>query len=479
MSLNYLVKFAVITMLLLIVACGNGDETLTTTVKESSVEETTSNKTVEESSVEESNDKLLVLATTPMIGELVKQVAGDNIEVSILMPYAADPHTFEPSPQDVKKIDEADLVFYTGLKYESVNFLKLLQNSVKSKELLVELAARINPIEFAEDGHDDHDEHSDEDKHDDHDEHGDEDKHDDHDEHGDEDEHDDHDDEDGHAGHDHGIYDPHFWFDPTRVALAVGEIKNELIKLDPDNKDAYQSAATSYIAKLTSLDEQIEALIQTVPSKNRQIVTTHESLGYLEARYGLEVLVAIIPSVTSEDDVTPRQLVSVIEEVKEHKVKVIFLESESPTQSSEIVAQETGATLVSGLWVETLQENQSYIDFLNTNVNLIVENLIKYAHEDDHDDHDEHGDEDKHDDHDEHGDEDKHDDHDEHGDEDKHDDHDEHGDEDKHDDHDEHGDEDKHDDHDEHGDEDDHDDHDEHGDEDDHDDHDEKDDHEK
>ena len=387
-------------MLLLIVACGNGDEASTTTVEESSVEESTSTTTVEESSVEEPSATLTVLATTPMIGEFVKKVAGDNIELNILMPYAADPHTFEPSPQDVKKIEDADLVFYTGLKYESVNLLKLLQNSVKSQELLIEVAARINPIEFKEQGHDDHDDHGD---------------------------------EDGHAGHDHGIYDPHFWFDPTRVALAVGEIRNELIKLDPDNKDAYESAATSYIAELTALDAQVEALIQTVPSNDRQIVTTHESLGYLEARYGLSVLVAIIPSVTSEDDVTPRQLVSVIEEVKEQKVKVIFLEAESPTKSSEIVAQETGATLVSGLWVETLQENQSYIDFINSNVNLIVENLIKYGHEDDHDDH---GDEDKHDDHDEHGDEDKHDDHDDHGDEDKHDDHDDHGDEDKHDDHD-------------------------------------------
>ena len=388
MRFKYILKFAAITMLLLIVACGNGDEASTTTVEESSVEEPTSTTTVEESSVEEPSVTLTVLATTPMIGEFVKKVAGDNIEVNILMPYAADPHTFEPSPQDVKKIEDADLVFYTGLKYESVNLLKLLQNSVKSQELLIELAARINPIEFTEEGHDDHDDHGD---------------------------------EDGHAGHDHGIYDPHFWFDPTRVALAVGEIRNELIKLDPDNKDAYESAATSYIAELTALDVQVEALIQTVPSNDRQIVTTHESLGYLEARYGLSVLVAIIPSVTSEDDVTPRQLVSVIEEVKEQKVKVIFLEAESPTKSSEIVAQETGATLVSGLWVETLQENQSYIDFINSNVNLIVENLIKYGHEDDHDDH---GDEDKHDDHDDHGDEDKHDDHDDHGDEDKHDDHD-------------------------------------------------------
>ncbi len=376
MRFKYILKFAVITMLLLIVACGNGDEASTTTVEESSVEEPTSTTTVEESSVEEPSVTLTVLATTPMIGEFVKKVAGDNIEVNILMPYGADPHTFEPSPQDVKKIEDADLVFYTGLKYESVNLLKLLQNSVKSQELLIEVAARINPIEFTEEGHDDHDDHGDEDKHDDHDDHG---------------------DEDGHAGHDHGIYDPHFWFDPTRVALAVGEIRNELIKLDPDNKDAYESAATSYIAELTALDVQVEALIQTVPSNDRQIVTTHESLGYLEARYGLSVLVAIIPSVTSEDDVTPRQLVSVIEEVKEQKVKVIFLEAESPTKSSEIVAQETGATLVSGLWVETLQENQSYIDFINSNVNLIVENLIKYGHEDDHDDH---GDEDDHDDHD-------------------------------------------------------------------------------
>ena len=400
MRFKYILKFAAITMLLLIVACGNGDEASTTTVEESSVEEPTSTTTVEESSVEEPSVTLTVLATTPMIGEFVKKVAGDNIEVNILMPYAADPHTFEPSPQDVKKIEDADLVFYTGLKYESVNLLKLLQNSVKSQELLIEVAARINPIEFKEEGHDDHDDHGDEEGHDDHDDHG---------------------DEDGHAGHDHGIYDPHFWFDPTRVALAVGEIRNELIKLDPDNKDAYESAATSYIAELTALDAQVEALIQTVPSNDRQIVTTHESLGYLEARYGLSVLVAIIPSVTSEDDVTPRQLVSVIEEVKEQKVKVIFLEAESPTKSSEIVAQETGATLVSGLWVETLQENQSYIDFINSNVNLIVENLIKYGHEDDHDDH---GDEDKHDDHDDHADEDDHDDHDDHGDEDDHDDHD-------------------------------------------------------
>ena len=116
-------------------------------------------------------------------------------------------------------------------------------------------------------------------------------------------------------------------------------------------------------------------MFETIPSDNRKIITTHESLGYLENRYGVEVLVTIIPSVTTEDGVTPKQLVKVIEEIKEHEIKVLFLESESPTKSAEIIAAETNIKLVSGLWVETLKINQSYIDFLKTNVDLIVENL--------------------------------------------------------------------------------------------------------
>ena len=334
MNLRYMLKIALLSMVVLTIACLHSAE--------------------ESSTVEYSEHKLTVLATTPMLGDFVKQVAGQNIEVQTLMPYSVDPHTFEPSPKDVREINEAHLVFYIGLKYETNALTKLLQNSVESEHRLIEIGSKVNPIEFRNDDHDDHDDHGDEDD------------------------------------DDHGTLDPHFWFDPNRVALAVGEIKNELIKLDPDNKDAYESAATSYIAELTALDAQVEALIQTVPSNDRQIVTTHESLGYLEARYGLNILVAIIPSITSEDDVTPKQLVSVIEEVKEHKIKVIFLETESPTKSSEIIAQETGVSLVSGLWVETLEENQSYIDFLNTNVNLIVENLIKYGHDDDHGDEDMH-----------------------------------------------------------------------------------------
>ena len=376
-------KFSLIFLVLFMIGCSTSDG--------SSSAVNTSTSDGSSSAANTSEKKFIVLATTPMLGEFVKQVAKDNIDVRVLMPYGVDPHHFEPSPQDVKKIDEADLVFYVGLKYEPSALNKLLHNASNSKQVLVEIGPQVNPIEFGHDDHDDHDEHDDDkDKHDHDDEdehdddkdkhdHDDEDKHDDdkdkHD-HDDEDEHDeDEHDEDKHEGHDHGAYDPHFWFDPNRVALAVDAIKKELIKLDPENKNAYEEAANNYLEKLKALDQEIVTLIESIPSDNRGIVTTHESLGYLEDRYGLEVIATVIPSLTTEDGVTPKGLVEVIEEIKEHGIKVIFIESESPTQSAEIVAREANAKLVSGLWVETLQENQSYIDFLKTNVNLIVENL--------------------------------------------------------------------------------------------------------
>ena len=139
--------------------------------------------------------KINVVATTPMIGEFVNQVGGDNINLTVIMPPGADPHTYEPAPQDAGTIADADLVFYTGLKYEPAAVVKLLESSACSTDVLAEVGENVYPIEFKEDGDGDHGEEG-------HDDHGDEEGH---------------DDEDGHEGHGHGAYDPHFWFDPNRV----------------------------------------------------------------------------------------------------------------------------------------------------------------------------------------------------------------------------------------------------------------------
>ena len=112
-----------------------------------------------------------------------------------------------------------------------------------------------------------------------------------------------------------------------------------------------------------------------IPSDNRKLITTHESLGYLEAKFGLEVLATIIPSLDSSDEISPSDLVEVIEVIEDEGVKVMFVEAETPSVYAETLAQETGITLVTGLFVETLKPNQSYSEFLITNVELIVNNL--------------------------------------------------------------------------------------------------------
>ena len=302
-----------------------------------------------------------VVATTPMIGEFVSQVGGNNINLTVLMPAEADPHTYDPAPQDAGAIADADLVFYTGLKYEPAALIKLLENSACSAEVLAEVGESVFPIEFKEGDHDDH--------HDDHDEEG----NDDHDEEG----HDDHDEEghDDHAGHDHGAYDPHFWFDPNRVAYAAEYIESKLVEFDPSNASEYEAAGKAYVTELKGLVGQVSELISTVPSQNRKLITTHESLGYLEAKFGLEVLSTIIPSLDSANEISPSQLVGVIDIIEDNNIKVIFIESEAPSVYAETIVAETGIKAVEGLWVETLKEGQSYSEFLFDAVELIVENL--------------------------------------------------------------------------------------------------------
>ena len=294
-----------------------------------------------------------VVATTPMIGEFVSQVGGDNINLTVLMPAEADPHTYDPAPQDAGTIADADLVFYTGLKYEPAALIKLLENSACSAEVLAEVGESVFPIEFKEGGHDE--------GHDDHDEEG----------------HDDHDNEghDDHEGHDHGAYDPHFWFDPNRVAYASEYIENKLVEFDPSNASEYETSGKAYITELKGLVSQVSQLISTIPSQNRKLITTHESLGYLEAKFGLEVLSTIIPSVDSANEISPSQLVDVIDVIEDNNVKVIFIESEAPSVYAETIVAETGIKAVEGLWVETLKDGQSYPEFLFDAVELIVENL--------------------------------------------------------------------------------------------------------
>ena len=309
-------KIAVLTLSLILIACSGGTE---------------------EAGCPEINDRQInVVATTPMIGEFVSQVGGDNINLTVLMPPEADPHTYDPAPQDAGKIADADLVFYTGLKYEPAALIKLLENSACGAEVLAEVGENVYPIEFKEGGHDDHDDH---------------------------------------AGHGHGAYAPHFWFDPSRVAYAAEYIQGKLTEFDSENAADYEASSNEFTSELNDLSSQVSELISSVPSQNRKLITTHESLGYLEAKYGLEILSTIIPSLSSANEISPAELVDVIDVIEDNNVKVIFIEAEAPSVYAETIVAETNIKAVTGLWVETLKENQSYADFLISNVKLITDSL--------------------------------------------------------------------------------------------------------
>ena len=331
MKKNFLFRLSAIAMSLILVACGGS----------------TSEDVVEnETTAIESEESLNVVVTTPMLGEFVKQVAGDSVVLDILMPAEADPHTYDPSPQDAAKIADADIVLYVGIKYETSSLLKLIENTASTNATLLEIGEEIDPIEFKDGEHD----------------HG---NHDDHDEEGHE----------GHEGHDHGSEDPHFWFDPVRVAMAVEVIKDSLVSLDPANSSTYEANADNFISELTDLDAQVKELIESVSEDNRKIVTTHEALGYLEARYGIEVFATIIPSLSTADEISPSQIADVIDVIEDNNIKVLFVESEAPSVYAETVVAEAGITAVTGLYVETLKDGQTYSDFLISNVTLIVESL--------------------------------------------------------------------------------------------------------
>ena len=322
-------KFGVLALSLVLIACSGGS--------------------TDAGCLEIDGRQINVVATTPMIGEFVSQVGGENINLTILMPPEADPHTYEPAPQDTATIADADLVFYTGLMYEPAPLIELLENSVCGAEALAEVGESVFPIEFKEEGHDDHDEEG----HDDHDEEG----------------------HDDHEGHGHGAYDPHFWFDPNRVIYAAEFIESKLVEFDSSNAANYEAAGDAYTTELSSLTGQVSQLIGSIPSQNRKLITTHESLGYLEAKFGLEVLSTIIPDLDSSNEITPAQLVGVIDVIEDNNVKIIFIEAEAPSVYAETIVAETGIKAVEGLWVETLKPGQTYPEFLIDAVELIVENL--------------------------------------------------------------------------------------------------------
>ena len=272
---------------------------------------------------------LQVAVTSNLVADWVGEVAGERVAVAALVPAGTDPHTFQPSPQDVATVADADLVLTVGLGFEASWLDKLLANAAAGDRKTVALGQAVEPVRVM-DARD-------------------------------------------------GALDPHFWFDPLRVKLAVSEIATRLSALDPAASDVYRDRAAEYVGKLDELHSWIQEQVASIPQERRLLVTSHDSLQYFAMRYGLEVVGAVIPGATTEREPSAKELADLIETVRKHGVPAIFAETTVSDRLARTVAQETEAQVVNGLHTGSLSAPgggaATYIEMMRTNVREIAEAL--------------------------------------------------------------------------------------------------------
>lgn len=276
--------------------------------------------------------RLQVVATTTIVGDVVQNVAGDLVQVNVLLPVGVDPHSFEPNPQDAAKIAGARLIFANGAGYEE--FLKPLLTNAGGKAELVTVTDGIKLISAPDllTG----------------------------------------------EGDSHGGGDPHTWFDPDNVQVWAQTIAQKLEAADPAHAAEYAANARQYQAKLKELDTWIQGQVSQVPEGNRQLVTDHDSFTYFAARYGFKLVGAVIPGYSSVSQPSAQELASLEDSIRKLGVKAVFVSQTASPVLVQRVAQDTGIQLV-GLYGESLSKPggpaSTYLDLMRYDVNAIVSAL--------------------------------------------------------------------------------------------------------
>lgn len=348
---------------LVLAACGSDDDTADEPAAETESSDVAAGDeaATDESSEpadEPSGDLPTVVVTTNILGDVVTEALGGAAEVVTIMPVGADPHSFQASAQEIDVLMSADALIVNGGSLEE-SLLDVIESAEADGVPTFEALSAVETIEFGEGGHD-HD-HEDEDHAHDEDE--------DHAQDEDDEGHDDHD-------HDHSGDDPHFWTDPMQMAAAVDGIVvflQETVEFaDPAAVDA---SAEAYVAELTALNDEIEALVAEVPEDGRKLVTNHEAYGYFADAYGFEQIGAVIPSGSTVDGTSGGELAELVELVEAEGVPAVFSDNTASDELIQVLAEEAGGVevveLLSGSLTEPGTEGDTYLDMQRVNAERI------------------------------------------------------------------------------------------------------------
>ena len=266
--------------------------------------------------LEESGPK--VLAVESFLADIAQSVAGERFDVEVLIPPGSDPHTFQPTPQDVTKIANSQVLIANGAGLEE--WLQEILDNAGGERLVIEAS-------------------------------------------------------EGLSGNPSRPGDPHFWLDPNNVIHYAEEIRDGYILVDPAGEAVYIQNTADYILQLEELDSWIAGQVEQIPSERRMLVTNHESFGYFADRYGFIIIGTIIPNVSTGSSPSAQQLVELIEAIKATSTAAIFLESGTNPELAEQVAREAGVKVIRDLHTQSVSPPGGYIDMMKYNTLAIVEAL--------------------------------------------------------------------------------------------------------
>jgi ABC-type Zn uptake system ZnuABC Zn-binding protein ZnuA len=270
------------------------------------------------------NAKLTAVATTTQVADLVRNVGGRRVGVDQILQPNSDPHEYEPRPSDAKAVATAALVVRSGGDVD--DWLGGVIDNAGGDAPVLTLIDRVRTREGRGDR-----------------------------------------------------VDPHWWQDPRNAELAVRSIRDALAEVDPAGAAGYRRNAARYLSRLRRLDQQTAACIERIPAARRKLVTTHDALGYYAGRYGLEVIGAVIPSLSTQAQPSAKDVQALVDQIERTQVSAIYPESSINPKLERAVARESGANIGQPLWADTLgpqgSSGATYVDSIAANTAALVDGL--------------------------------------------------------------------------------------------------------
>jgi len=260
-----------------------------------------------------------VIATTGVLADVAAEVAGPDAEVTQLIPDGADPHSFSLSATDRLELEQADLVVANGAGLEAGVPLE------ETDAPIWELSDNAGELLATNEGADGQ--------------------------------------------------DPHVWMDPTRVAAAMRSLGSALAKADPAAAEAYRQRADDYAERLTALHRDLQRMLRPIAPQDRELVTSHDSLGYFADRYGFDVVATVFPATGAEAEASAERLADLQAAVSDTGVAAVFAAEGDNPEVLDAATEATGVTVEAGLLVESPGEAEGYEEMLRRDAELIAAGL--------------------------------------------------------------------------------------------------------